>query len=85
MLQIGDKTGQAAAQMNLADIRKVLGLPPTPVDSECADDVKSRNRRKSMENMDLLKVVSWVSGKSPFKSACMTCISLPVLQCFELL
>ncbi|XP_069171959.1 G-protein-signaling modulator 2 isoform X17 [Procambarus clarkii] len=56
--QIGDKTGQAAAQMNLTDIRKLLGLPPTPVDSELsesAEDVKSRTRRKSMENMDLLK------------------------------
>lgn len=57
-LQIGDKTGQAAAQMNLSDIRKVLGLPPTTNDtSESADDAKSRTRRKSMENMDLLKVV----------------------------
>ncbi|XP_069171964.1 G-protein-signaling modulator 2 isoform X20 [Procambarus clarkii] len=56
--EIGDKTGQAAAQMNLTDIRKLLGLPPTPVDSELsesAEDVKSRTRRKSMENMDLLK------------------------------
>lgn len=54
--EIGDKTGQAAAQMNLSDIRKVLGLPPTTNDtSESADDAKSRTRRKSMENMDLLK------------------------------
>ncbi|XP_042893912.1 G-protein-signaling modulator 2-like isoform X3 [Penaeus japonicus] len=54
--EIGDKTGQAAAQMNLTDIRKVLGLPPTTNDtSESADDAKSRTRRKSMENMDLLK------------------------------
>lgn len=43
--------------MNLTDIRKVLGLPPTTNDtSESADDAKSRTRRKSMENMDLLKV-----------------------------
>ncbi|XP_071528701.1 G-protein-signaling modulator 2 isoform X4 [Panulirus ornatus] len=56
--EIGDKTGQAAAQMNLSDIRKVLGLPPTATDSESsesAEDAKSRTRRKSMENMDLLK------------------------------
>lgn len=59
-LQIGDKTGQAAAQMNLSDIRKVLGLPPTPLDSDSPDDPKSRTRRKSMENMDLLKVRSRV-------------------------
>lgn len=66
-LQIGDKTGQAAAQMNLTDIRKVLGLPPTTNDtSESADDAKSRTRRKSMENMDLLKVVL----PSPFSPLC---------------
>nr|XP_045608187.1 G-protein-signaling modulator 2-like isoform X3 [Procambarus clarkii] len=63
--QIGDKTGQAAAQMNLTDIRKLLGLPPTPVDSELsesAEDVKSRTRRKSMENMDLLKMTPDAKG-----------------------
>ncbi|KAG0728516.1 hypothetical protein GWK47_032324 [Chionoecetes opilio] len=53
---IGDKTGQAAAQMNLSDIRKVLGLPPAPFDQEPTEDLKARSRRKSMENMDLLKV-----------------------------
>ncbi|XP_063865895.1 G-protein-signaling modulator 2-like isoform X4 [Scylla paramamosain] len=53
--EIGDKTGQAAAQMNLSDIRKVLGLPPAPFDQDSAEDNKARTRRKSMENMDLLK------------------------------
>lgn len=62
--EIGDKTGQAAAQMNLTDIRKALGLPPTPVDSESTDseDAKSRTRRKSMENMDLLKMTPDAKG-----------------------
>ncbi|XP_042224876.1 G-protein-signaling modulator 2-like isoform X1 [Homarus americanus] len=63
--EIGDKTGQAAAQMNLSDIRKVLGLPPTPIDSESsesAEDAKSRTRRKSMENMDLLKMTPDAKG-----------------------
>ncbi|XP_071528691.1 G-protein-signaling modulator 2 isoform X1 [Panulirus ornatus] len=63
--EIGDKTGQAAAQMNLSDIRKVLGLPPTATDSESsesAEDAKSRTRRKSMENMDLLKMTPDAKG-----------------------
>lgn len=63
--EIGDKTGQAAAQMNLTDIRKALGLPPTPADSdsvETSEDSKSRARRKSMENMDLLKMTPDAKG-----------------------
>ena len=43
--------------MNLNDIRRVLGLPPAPAEAESPDDDgKPRPRRKSMENMDLLKV-----------------------------
>ena len=42
--------------MNLSDIRKVLGLPPAPFDQDSTEDNKARTRRKSMENMDLLKV-----------------------------
>ncbi|MCL4119129.1 UNVERIFIED_CONTAM: hypothetical protein GTU68_057068 [Idotea baltica] len=55
--EIGDQTGQAAAQMNLNDIRRALGLPPAP-DGTGGDPIPSRgrNRRRSMENMDLLKV-----------------------------
>lgn len=53
--QIGDKTGEAAAQMNLTDIRRSLGLP---LDCDPIDDYTDHSsvRRKSMEKMDLLKV-----------------------------
>ena len=57
--QIGDQTGQAAAKMNLNDIRRALGLPPNPEDLEAMPAqavIRARNRRRSMEKMDLLKV-----------------------------
>ena len=74
LCQIGDKTGQAAAQMNLSDIRKVLGLPPAPFDQDSAEDNKARTRRKSMENMDLLKVsfvAAAVAAATAATAACM--------------
>ena len=61
-LQIGDKTGEAAAEMNLTDIRRSLGLPldtdPLEDCGDLSDDQRSTTsvRRKSMEKMDLLKV-----------------------------
>ena len=49
--------------MNLNDIRRVLGLPPGPTESDSPEDDdggKPRPRRKSMENMDLLKVILFI-------------------------
>ncbi|KAB7497294.1 G-protein-signaling modulator 2 [Armadillidium nasatum] len=56
--EIGDQTGQAAAQMNLNDIRRALGLPLTTQEGSGANSeiARARNRRKSMEQMDLLKM-----------------------------
>ncbi|XP_076050082.1 G-protein-signaling modulator 2-like [Oratosquilla oratoria] len=59
-MEIGDKTGQAAAQMHLADLRRILGLPSTEPGNET--DEKARPRRKSMENMDLLKMTPDARG-----------------------
>ena len=57
--QIGDKTGEAAAQMNLTDIKRSLGLPlEEDLPEEGAEErPASAIRRKSMEKMDLLKVM----------------------------
>jgi len=64
----GDRMGQATAQLNLAELSKTLGYPedgppPPPVTS---DQMETRNksgsaynnqgRRKSMEQMDILKM-----------------------------
>lgn len=63
--EIGDRTGQATAQMNLADLRKVLGVQQplgTSLDldtcssQDTTPSKKSRARRVSMDNMDLLKL-----------------------------
>ena len=64
--KIGDPTGEATAQMNLADLRRTLGLEldgaaSNAGQSEGDDDGlygadKARQRRLSMERMDLLKV-----------------------------
>jgi hypothetical protein len=71
-LQIGDPTGEATAQMNLADLRRTLGVDgdggcggmgnSTKGHASEADDdglygADSKARRRlSMERMDLLKV-----------------------------
>lgn len=69
--EIGDPTGEATAQMNLADLRRTLGVDNDDLDglgrgsslshAEADDDGlygadnKARQRRLSMERMDLLK------------------------------
>ncbi|CAL4061356.1 unnamed protein product, partial [Meganyctiphanes norvegica] len=60
--EIGDKSGMAAAQINLNDIHRNLGLPD-PVEVQGSDsNSKPRPRRKSMENMDLLKMTPDAKG-----------------------
>ncbi|XP_076043541.1 G-protein-signaling modulator 2-like isoform X2 [Oratosquilla oratoria] len=60
-VEIGDKTGQAAAQMHLSDLRRILGLPSTSkVPNESEEN--TRPRRRSMENMDLLKMTPDTRG-----------------------
>jgi len=70
--EIGDPTGEATAQMNLADLRRTLGVDSDDLDGlgrgsslshgEADDDGlygadnKARQRRLSMERMDLLKL-----------------------------
>nr|CAG4649298.1 EOG090X05CB [Scapholeberis mucronata] len=69
--EIGDPTGEATAQMNLADLRRTLGVDGDGCGmgnstmghgSEADDDglygadSKARQRRLSMERMDLLKL-----------------------------
>ena len=77
ILQIGDPTGEATAQMNLADLKRTLGVDTdgsgdvlgslggpssgrgfSEVDDDglYGADGKARQRRLSMERMDLLKV-----------------------------
>jgi G-protein signaling modulator 2 len=60
--------GQATAQMNVADLRKVLGLPSSDLSPDSLEVVASlgdqtspalhryRVRRQSMEQLDLFKV-----------------------------
>ena len=57
--------GQATAQMNVSDLRKVLGLPSSDLSPDSLELVSSqpspglrryRVRRQSMEQLDLLKV-----------------------------
>ncbi|KAJ9580645.1 hypothetical protein L9F63_024180 [Diploptera punctata] len=63
--ELGDPMGQATAQMNVSDLRKVLGLPSNELSPESLELVSSqpspglrryRVRRKSMEQLDLLKL-----------------------------
>ncbi|XP_074655254.1 uncharacterized protein LOC141908888 [Tubulanus polymorphus] len=68
--EIGDQTGQATAQMNLADLKTVLGINSDVTDSFSlntadrssmsssiteTDDAKLQ-RRRSMENLELMKL-----------------------------
>ena len=60
-LQLEDKLGQATAQMNVSDLRKVLGLPggeesSMPESEESRTARAHRVRRQSMEQLDLIKV-----------------------------
>ncbi|KAL5011731.1 hypothetical protein ScPMuIL_010282 [Solemya velum] len=70
--EIGDENGQLTAQMNLNDLRSVLGIIDGPKDADRSDDSSdfkpvdqadigitkrsSRTRRLSMENMELMKL-----------------------------
>lgn len=66
--QLGDPMGQATAQMNVADLRKVLGLPSSDLSPDSLELVSTlggqpspalqryRVRRQSMEQLDLFKV-----------------------------
>lgn len=66
--ELGDQMGQATAQMNVADLRKVLGLPSTDLSPDSLELMSSlrgqtspvlqryRVRRQSMEQLDLFKL-----------------------------
>ncbi|PSN35366.1 G-protein-signaling modulator 2 [Blattella germanica] len=63
--ELGDPMGQATAQMNVSDLRKVLGLPSSDLSPDSLELVSSqpspglrryRVRRQSMEQLDLLKL-----------------------------
>nr|CAG4636141.1 EOG090X05CB [Eubosmina coregoni] len=66
--EIGDPTGEATAQMNLADLRRTLGVDGDGLgtssgagqegddDGLCGGTDKARQRRLSMERMDILKL-----------------------------
>ncbi|XP_049809258.1 G-protein-signaling modulator 2 isoform X1 [Schistocerca nitens] len=67
--ELGDTMGQATAQMNVSDLRKVLGLPVTDLSPESQQLLTSlsdqgspaclrryRVRRHSMEQLDLIKL-----------------------------
>ena len=80
--QIGDRTGEAAAQMNLDDIRTCLGLPPSTPLHQTPDEKRASSssiRRTSMEKMDLIKVLSLTSHLSSFPPLFLT-FSSPLHQ-----
>lgn len=70
-LQLGDINGQATAQVNIMDLKKMLGIEADDLSPEsekliamAANQVQPspgirryRVRRKSMEHLDLIKVV----------------------------
>jgi len=76
----GDRMGQATAQLNLAELSKTLGYPedgppPPPMSSDQNDSRKNtastannQARRKSMEQMDLLKMTPDASKAKASKS-----------------
>lgn len=52
--ETGDRMGQATAQLNIAELSKTLGLPENQAPTSPTTD--KRNRRISMERMDILKM-----------------------------
>ena len=70
--ETGDRMGQATAQLNLAELSKTLGYPenaiPSKVDSDSASNANNQvksaasARRRSMEQLDLLKMTPDVKG-----------------------
>lgn len=65
--ELGDQLGQATARMNVSDLRKVLGT--TEEDDRCASPTeepkKTTSRRKSMEEMSLIKMTPEAPSKKP--------------------
>ncbi|CAB0007250.1 unnamed protein product [Nesidiocoris tenuis] len=74
--EIGDNVGQATAQMNISDLRKVLGLPEGDLSPDSIKLVNTystqpspalhryRVRRESMKHLDIIKVGAWFTSFS---------------------
>jgi hypothetical protein len=65
--------GQATAQMNVSDLRKVLGLPTSDLSPDSLELVspgiqRYRVRRQSMEQLDLFKV--WYATSAWHAGSC---------------
>ncbi|KAH9490215.1 hypothetical protein Btru_049446 [Bulinus truncatus] len=59
--EIGDQTGQMTAQMNLADLKEIMGISEQPGATEKSETAfgnraTDKSRRFSMENMELMKL-----------------------------
>lgn len=69
--------GQATAQMNVSDLRKVLGLPVSDLSPDSLELVspglqRYRVRRQSMEQLDLFEV--WYANQQPWQAGnCVLC------------
>ncbi|KAF4517770.1 hypothetical protein B566_EDAN002975 [Ephemera danica] len=88
--QIGDQLGQATAQMNVTDLRKVLGLPTGDEENNQEQPSASNNhrvRRQSMEQLDLIKMTpdarSKVHAGAIGGHAASTVQSSPAVQAAE--
>ncbi|CAG7825962.1 unnamed protein product, partial [Allacma fusca] len=64
--ELGDQMGQATAQMNVTDLRKVLGMSPDDDLTLSPGEEKklSGNRRKSMEEMNLIRMTPEAASSS---------------------
>lgn len=63
--EIGDETGQLTAQMNLADLKQVLGINGNQHMDESDLGISRRPfRRHSMENMELMKLTPDKKGET---------------------
>ncbi|KAK6627107.1 G-protein-signaling modulator 2 [Polyplax serrata] len=76
--ELGDPVGQSTAQVNVTDLRKVLGMPLEDVSPESQPSTQSarrnRVRRQSMEQLNLIKLTPDGKQKS---SASVTDAPLP--------
>lgn len=56
--ELGDQMGEATAEMNVSDLRKVLGIPEGQDDNVTltVEEENKYARRKSMEEMNLIKM-----------------------------